>query len=892
MHTNDIAARKTDTSFAAIDPSAGEMAAATESPQDPTGEKRDFHAELFQDRRSGRSPSALPTTQKKRANLAPMAAGLSDTASTPLANMGAKHVEPTPAPQRDLQIEASTSWKNRLSFPHRGELAENLTPSKGTPAELEKGRTLKATIRGEATTRNTAKETQIEPLTNMAKPMNAPPGKAVTPLESQSSMRSPVVAFLSGRLDEVEPRAIPQLIAGNRFINGALSSTDISQYMNTPVPVNELMKDLDLDTTELHQIFGSNNIPDFLTPGDLFKSLHLDCNRIGAELKLLKANIQFDGLSSYMQRATLLANDNPSGDPSPARQAKQVREPEKPTNKSDLISMANLAALSSPPFGLRPSSIESNNLTSSNEIFPMVAAPLGIAALRNPLAEPTYLTEDEAKSMASMPMHGLRQEVTPFAPLQPEAAPVASFTLVKPLPSDVIEGTAGNRSQNDRPPAVPGETVASTRIVKASINQQVDPFAELGAIMNPATTQTIKAQSLEFTPNPAENIFTGASIPTNLSNMLSGKVQETSNFPKGTAPDAQPINPDDLLSPAHGHRGPDFPAPQSDILAMAQSTNAEDSFPIVHRLPPDYQRELLNADQRPLHDIKADVPAAGAAQPIVKDSSVQNITTSNFIPLDSHMPTGENARLMAQLLQDQRDNRLSEAGPKIAVTAPLVSAMSISEPSNRSLMGSQADNHKDTNQNSQQQSYGPAMPPMAMTEAKSSAVFSPQGPHPGKEPGNMDPAMRAQIVQNIMDNSNMMLKKGGGSIRLDLSSRELGALDIAVKVVDNKLDLNILAHSPQTRDLIIADIPRLRESLQHQNIGLNDVNISVSQGNSSAQSFSDGSQQQRAFFQDYQERTTDNARSASMVTQSTQTISPKQWEHYRQPHTGRIQVLA
>ena len=129
-------------------------------------------------------------------------------------------------------------------------------------------------------------------------------------------------------------------------------------------------------------------------------------------------------------------------------------------------------------------------------------------------------------------------------------------------------------------------------------------------------------------------------------------------------------------------------------------------------------------------------------------------------------------------------------------------------------------------------------------------------------------------------------------MRLDLSSRELGALDIAVKLSDNKLDLNILAHSSQTRDLIMAEIPRLRESLQHQNIGLNDVNISVSHGNSHAQSFNDGRENHRSFFQDYQERSTDYGRSTSTMTQSTQTISPKQWDHYRQPHTGRIQVLA
>ena len=130
-------------------------------------------------------------------------------------------------------------------------------------------------------------------------------------------------------------------------------------------------------------------------------------------------------------------------------------------------------------------------------------------------------------------------------------------------------------------------------------------------------------------------------------------------------------------------------------------------------------------------------------------------------------------------------------------------------------------------------------------------------------------------------------------MRIDLSSKELGSLDVAVKVVGNKLDLNILAHSPQTRDLIIAEIPRLRESLQHQNLGLNDVNVSVGNGNSYAQSFSDGSERQRNYFQDYQERISDGGRSQTMVTQSTQTISPRQWDHYQgRPHNGRIQVLA
>jgi hypothetical protein len=110
-----------------------------------------------------------------------------------------------------------------------------------------------------------------------------------------------------------------------------------------------------------------------------------------------------------------------------------------------------------------------------------------------------------------------------------------------------------------------------------------------------------------------------------------------------------------------------------------------------------------------------------------------------------------------------------------------------------------------------------------------------------------------QQLQDILDKSSMLIKDGGGSIRLDLGSKEMGPLDLALDIKDKTVELRIVAHSDQAREALVQELPKLRESLQNQNLNLEKVEIGLSYGSAWSQSSGNGQQNREQFFENTSE---------------------------------------
>jgi flagellar hook-length control protein FliK len=82
----------------------------------------------------------------------------------------------------------------------------------------------------------------------------------------------------------------------------------------------------------------------------------------------------------------------------------------------------------------------------------------------------------------------------------------------------------------------------------------------------------------------------------------------------------------------------------------------------------------------------------------------------------------------------------------------------------------------------------------------------------------------------------MMVRDGGGSMRVDLPT-PWGKVDLAVRIEGGNIQVRMLADSPQVRDALNQDLPRLRESLAGQNLNLGSVEVGVGGGNAWAQNF-------------------------------------------------------
>jgi hypothetical protein len=94
-------------------------------------------------------------------------------------------------------------------------------------------------------------------------------------------------------------------------------------------------------------------------------------------------------------------------------------------------------------------------------------------------------------------------------------------------------------------------------------------------------------------------------------------------------------------------------------------------------------------------------------------------------------------------------------------------------------------------------------------------------------PAAMTPQERAAIMQQVVDRAAFLARDGGGTVRLDLSSADLGPVELAVNMQNDRLDLRIITASDRTRDLMAGEMSQLRDALTVQNFQLGSVEVGV-----------------------------------------------------------------
>ncbi len=140
----------------------------------------------------------------------------------------------------------------------------------------------------------------------------------------------------------------------------------------------------------------------------------------------------------------------------------------------------------------------------------------------------------------------------------------------------------------------------------------------------------------------------------------------------------------------------------------------------------------------------------------------------------------------------------------------------------------------------------------------------------------------------------MMIKDGGGSIRIEVGTNGLGNIDMAINVQDQKLDLRIIASSEQVRDILIKEIPKLRDELITQNVSLDSVEVGVSGGGSHQQNYSqDGQYSEQRYQREYSTLINMNRseRNENQNSPDIQTPIPAKYRNQTN-HKGSIAIMA
>jgi len=227
-------------------------------------------------------PSSVPTAPAVRPNSAKSSGDRS--VSTPSAQS---------KPQKSFAKELES---NDLSK------KENSSPRLSKPSDNDK-ETLASQL--DLPEVNTVTPPPIQPnLADVPLTIGALSGGALgTNQEATTQLKNhPVVSLLTGHLEKLVPQQIPNIVSESKFLNAALSSDNISEYLDTKQPLEKLMDLFGLDSS----VVEGQVSQDMVSPRELLKKAGIDPSRVAVEMGLLKDNLPLSGLTTYMIRAAKL----------------------------------------------------------------------------------------------------------------------------------------------------------------------------------------------------------------------------------------------------------------------------------------------------------------------------------------------------------------------------------------------------------------------------------------------------------------------------------------------------------------------------------------------------------------------------------------------------------
>jgi hypothetical protein len=123
----------------------------------------------------------------------------------------------------------------------------------------------------------------------------------------------PVLSLLTGRLEELEPQSIVNMVAFNSFIQKALNEADLEGYFQKNVDLESFLGDLEVPEDLINDIKSIGiDLSIVGTPYLLLKAMGVDAQQVKAEIQVLKDNLSLGSIDGYLMRAKALATKRSS----------------------------------------------------------------------------------------------------------------------------------------------------------------------------------------------------------------------------------------------------------------------------------------------------------------------------------------------------------------------------------------------------------------------------------------------------------------------------------------------------------------------------------------------------------------------------------------------------
>jgi hypothetical protein len=659
-----------------------------------------------------------------------------------------------------------------------------------------------------------------------AKPERLAGLKKAVQAQRRSVDDAPVMALLTGRLDKLKPEGITEIVTGNEFLADALSESDVSSFFGKETTVGELLQELGLprDLVEAAKAQGLD-LAQTVTLLELFKALGVDPQRVFAELKLLKDNLGTEGVAGYVQRAKALGNGKASGRDTVHRDVAAERADLPPGEKPKTVTVPTGVATGLPVNGGITGQMTPANGMPGNKA-PSIADVAAASGSGAGQARGAAMPASVLGGSAALAGIDLRDFAAAAAPDEEQGLGLDPEALLR-LAADGTLGAA--KKAEDAVATVAPDQSAAPVLDASAVKSPAAPAADPGAVLMPqarvgeapalarSTFDSWYDLGTRLEASPDAVRVSGAELgrtdvlPAAMPLATDGKVSAGSfveqmygeMLSRGGASDkAAPTFATAMTSTTPSPLMPAVPTTPSPLMA-----------PVVDRGAPWVDGGRVAAESLEL-DAKSFLKATAGATPVQVGSGSDVSPTSAAGSLGASVAgvagvaafgsgDGAGSQLGFGAQGDGRgfaeggDERGREEGERgLSLTlGGLDGAGSHAQSLHKAASGS----------------HGVSFAGQ-LAEPKST---------------EMTPADRANLMQQVIDRATVMSKDGGGVARLDLGSPELGRLELAVKMQDDRLDLKIMTSNDRVRDAMLADLTRLRDALVVQNVKLGDVDVGV-----------------------------------------------------------------
>lgn len=534
--------------------------------------------------------------------------------------------------------------------------------------------------------------------------------------------KSPVIAFLTGHLEKVEPAEIPKLVAGTPFIQKAMQEDNLANFLDQPRNLNELLDTLGIEDPSVVSLLSAGGITESaaISARQLFDKLGVSSTRVEVELDLLKKNLTLEGVSNYMRRAQVLKSS-------------QVGASNRGQTPSDKI------------IGIAPS-VDSGLLADS------VTKSLPSDRARDPKLADLQKTQELIGDVNSVSQEGAANGKG-SGTLLGYHGPTASVGKLAGgggnTGSQPIAGYAAKSSQ---------VTPMMTRLQmlsEAEVSQNSSVFDQFGSMMTGSDLKSIDYSSAVSVTQ--EGLLRFQDILVNnaqQSPVASSPISISGNFLSKVNQQNLKIDDPDIANGnmAELSQSPGFAA-QTNFVALGNRGATQAKFG--------------------LHD--ASDERGEVLQPILEQKD--GMVVGDGLSLDD----GE---LSAKSGADN-SGRHSESGDQKFETD---SNAALSH-----LLGNQTQKAK-------------------FMQTKPFEVQDQRGP---------------EIAAKILEHAKASAQKGGGETILNLGDQIGGQLDVAIRVVDNRVDIRILTNSDDLRNAMFSDLNRLTESLSQHKLSMGKVEVGL-----------------------------------------------------------------